>query len=93
MLTDSGGIQEETTFLGIPCFTLRANTERPITCEIGTNTLLGLEPERITEIPALLNRGLGRDHGIPEGWDGAAAGRIVDVMARTCLSAAQTAVI
>jgi UDP-N-acetylglucosamine 2-epimerase (non-hydrolysing) len=93
VLTDSGGIQEETTFLGIPCFTLRANTERPITCEIGTNTLLGLEPERITQIPALLDRGLGRDHGIPEGWDGAAAARIVDVLARTPLPATQTAVV
>ena len=54
MLTDSGGIQEETTYLGIPCFTLRDNTERPVTVRAGTNTLLGLAPERIAEIPALL---------------------------------------
>ena len=47
VLTDSGGIQEETTFLGVPCFTLRDTTERPITCSQGTNTLLGLAPERI----------------------------------------------
>ena len=46
VLTDSGGIQEETTFLGIPCFTLRDNTERPVTVELGTNTLLGLDPAR-----------------------------------------------
>ena len=47
MLTDSGGIQEETTYLGIPCFTLRDNTERPVTIRAGTNTLLGLDPARI----------------------------------------------
>ena len=81
MLTDSGGIQEETTFLGVPCFTLRANTERPITCTLGTNMLLGLEPERVTEIPSLLASGHGRDGRIPDGWDGAAAVRIVDVLA------------
>ncbi len=54
VLTDSGGIQEETTYLGLPCFTLRTNTERPITVEMGTNVLLGLAPERISEVPALL---------------------------------------
>ena len=54
VLTDSGGIQEETTYLGIPCFTLRDNTERPVTIRAGTNTLLGLDPARITEIPELL---------------------------------------
>ena len=54
VLTDSGGIQEETTYLGVPCFTLRDNTERPITVEAGTNTLLGLDPARIAELPALL---------------------------------------
>ncbi|HET9678057.1 MAG TPA: UDP-N-acetylglucosamine 2-epimerase (non-hydrolyzing), partial [Solirubrobacterales bacterium] len=54
VLTDSGGIQEETTYLGIPCFTLRDNTERPVTCELGTNVLLGLAPERILEVPALI---------------------------------------
>ena len=54
VLTDSGGIQEETTYLGLPCFTLRDNTERPITVSLGTNTLLGLEPARIGDVPALL---------------------------------------
>ena len=53
VLTDSGGIQEETTYLGIPCFTLRANTERPITLTAGTNTLLGLDPAAITRSPWL----------------------------------------
>jgi UDP-N-acetylglucosamine 2-epimerase (non-hydrolysing) len=83
VITDSGGIQEETTFLGIPCFTLRANSERPITCTIGTNTLLGLEPERIVDVPDLLRAVGSRKTEIPAGWDGHAAGRIVDVLART----------
>src|SRR6185503_9976099 len=51
VLTDSGGIQEECTYLDVPCFTLRDNTERPVTCDLGTNVLLGLAPERILEIP------------------------------------------
>jgi UDP-N-acetylglucosamine 2-epimerase (non-hydrolysing) len=85
VITDSGGIQEETTFLGIPCFTLRANTERPITCTVGTNTLLGLAPERIGEVPRLLAEARARTVGIPERWDGCAARRIVDVLARTRL--------
>jgi UDP-N-acetylglucosamine 2-epimerase (non-hydrolysing) len=78
VLTDSGGIQEETTYLGIPCFTLRDNTERPITVELGTNTLLGLKPERIAELPALIS---GRDSAeVPPYWDGAAAERLADVL-------------
>ena len=81
MLTDSGGIQEETTFLGIPCFTLRANTERPVTVENGTNVLLGLEPDRIPEIPTLIEEVRGRGAKTPELWDGRAAARIVDVLA------------
>ena len=71
MLTDSGGIQEETTYLGIPCFTLRDNTERPVTCEMGTNTLLGLAPERIAEVPDLLAERPPPTDGGPPGWDGA----------------------
>ena len=54
VLTDSGGIQEETTYLGVPCFTLRDNTERPVTIRAGTNTLLGLDPAAIGKIPAAL---------------------------------------
>jgi UDP-N-acetylglucosamine 2-epimerase (non-hydrolysing) len=80
-LTDSGGIQEETTYLGIPCFTLRDNTERPITCELGTNVLLGLAPERIAEVPALLAASRGRRATVPPGWDGSASDRVVDVIA------------
>jgi UDP-N-acetylglucosamine 2-epimerase (non-hydrolysing) len=78
VLTDSGGVQEETTFLGIPCFTLRDNTERPVTVRTGTNTLLGLDPERIATIPdALTER---RAPGRPPMWDGRAADRVVDVI-------------
>jgi UDP-N-acetylglucosamine 2-epimerase (non-hydrolysing) len=82
VLTDSGGIQEETTYLGIPCFTLRPNTERPITVELGTNTVLGLDPARILDVPELI-RSQPREGRIPPLWDGNASRRIVDVLART----------
>jgi UDP-N-acetylglucosamine 2-epimerase (non-hydrolysing) len=86
VLTDSGGIQEETTYLGIPCFTLRDNTERPVTIRAGTNTLLGLDPERITGIPDLLRAKPGGNSGgeqprRPDRWDGQAAQRVADVLA------------
>ena len=80
VLTDSGGVQEETTYLGVPCFTLRDNTERPVTISQGTNVLLGLRPERIPEIPRLLLRAHEGDRRIPEGWDGHAAERVADVL-------------
>ncbi len=80
VLTDSGGIQEETTYLGVPCFTLRANTERPVTIRAGTNTLLGLDPAAIAGIPAALaSRGEERPEPPPL-WDGHAAERIADVV-------------
>jgi UDP-N-acetylglucosamine 2-epimerase (non-hydrolysing) len=79
VLTDSGGVQEETTFLGVPCFTLRDNTERPVTVRAGTNTLLGLEPERIADIlPALA--AAPEPPEPPPGWDGRAAERVADVV-------------
>ena len=79
VLTDSGGVQEETSALGVPCFTLRDRTERPITVELGTNTVIGLSPERIVEIPALLERSkVGRP--IPL-WDGRAGERAAIVLA------------
>jgi UDP-N-acetylglucosamine 2-epimerase (non-hydrolysing) len=81
VLTDSGGIQEETTFLGVPCFTLRDNTERPVTVRAGTNTLLGLRPERIVEIPALVSGRPGGSPQAPERWDGRASERVADVLA------------
>jgi UDP-N-acetylglucosamine 2-epimerase (non-hydrolysing) len=84
-LTDSGGIQEETTFLGVPCFTLRDNTERPVTISMGTNELLGLRPERIADVPALISAARERPHRVPTGWDGRAAQRIVDALAEAPL--------
>ena len=80
VLTDSGGIQEETTYLGVPCFTLRATTERPVTVDVGTNTLLGLQPERIRELPDLIAAGADRPARVPYGWDGRAAERIADAL-------------
>jgi UDP-N-acetylglucosamine 2-epimerase (non-hydrolysing) len=81
VLTDSGGIQEETTYLGVPCFTLRANTERPVTVELGTNTLLGLDPAAIAEIPATLAARPTAPPEPPPLWDGHAAERIADILA------------
>ena len=81
VLTDSGGIQEETTFLGIPCFTLRDNTERPVTVRAGTNTLLGLDPARIREIPSLVAAAPAETPQPPPMWDGEAAQRITAVIA------------
>jgi UDP-N-acetylglucosamine 2-epimerase (non-hydrolysing) len=81
VLTDSGGIQEETTYLGIPCFTLRDNTERPITVEAGTNTLLGLDPVAISTIPAALAESSPERPDPPPLWDGHASERIADVFA------------
>jgi UDP-N-acetylglucosamine 2-epimerase (non-hydrolysing) len=80
VLTDSGGIQEETTYLGVPCFTLRANTERPVTVELGTNTLLGLDPAAIAEIPATLATRPSAPPEPPPLWDGHAAERIADIL-------------
>jgi UDP-N-acetylglucosamine 2-epimerase (non-hydrolysing) len=81
LLTDSGGIQEETTYLGVPCFTLRDNTERPVTIRAGTNTLLGLDPARIADIPGLLSERSGERREPPPKWDGRAAERIAEVLA------------
>ena len=84
VLTDSGGVQEETTFLRVPCFTLRENTERPITVAHGTNRLLGLRPEALARIPDWLSC-----ESVPlpppHGWDGHAADRVADVLLRTLL--------
>ena len=75
VITDSGGIQEETTFLRVPCFTLRETTERPITVSRGTNHLLGLDVERILDVPALM-ADVVVPLAPPKGWDGHAATRI-----------------
>jgi UDP-N-acetylglucosamine 2-epimerase (non-hydrolysing) len=81
VLTDSGGIQEETTYLGVPCFTLRDNTERPVTVRAGTNTLLGLDPGAIAGIPAALAARREAPSQPPPLWDGHAAERVADVIA------------
>ncbi|MGC1482763.1 MAG: UDP-N-acetylglucosamine 2-epimerase (non-hydrolyzing) [Candidatus Acidiferrum sp.] len=80
VLTDSGGIQEETTALGVPCLTLRENTERPITISEGTNQLIGTDPARIIAAAQAILTGKGKPGRIPPFWDGHAAERIVDVL-------------
>ena len=81
VLTDSGGLQEETTALGVPCVTIRENTERPVTVEEGSNVLVGTDPARIvTEVRRIL-RGEGKRGRRPHLWDGRAAQRIVEVLA------------
>ena len=79
LLTDSGGVQEETSALGVRCFTLRDSTERPVTVELGTNTVLGARPDRIAEIPSLLSRRHSRRGEIPL-WDGAAGPRAAEAL-------------
>ena len=80
ILTDSGGIQEETTYLGIPCVTLRTTTERPITTEIGTNYLIGDDLNKAKEICMQILSGNAKKGSIPEKWDGKAAERIVKIL-------------
>lgn len=80
VITDSGGISEETTVLGIPCFTLRDSTERPETITIGTNTLVGTSVENLkTAFGKFLSDGIAQS-GIPELWDGKAAERIIEIL-------------
>ncbi|MCQ8180313.1 UDP-N-acetylglucosamine 2-epimerase (non-hydrolyzing) [Methylomonas sp. SURF-1] len=82
VLTDSGGLQEETTALGVPCVTLRENTERPITVTEGTNTIVGSDPDKIMECVADILATGGKTGRVPEYWDGRAAVRIVDEILR-----------
>jgi UDP-N-acetylglucosamine 2-epimerase (non-hydrolysing) len=77
VMTDSGGMQEETTALGVPCLTLRHNTERPITVEEGSNTLVGTDPEAIIQAAQCILAGRGKAGRRPALWDGHAAERIV----------------
>jgi len=81
VLTDSGGLQEETTALGIPCLTLRENTERPITISEGTNLLVGSDKEKIISESKNILEGRGKSGRIPELWDGRASQRIVKIIA------------
>jgi UDP-N-acetylglucosamine 2-epimerase (non-hydrolysing) len=81
VITDSGGIQEETTFLGVPCLTLRENTERPITVTTGTNILVGQDMERLKAEVYHILAGNGKRGSVPPLWDGKAAERIADIEA------------
>jgi UDP-N-acetylglucosamine 2-epimerase (non-hydrolysing) len=87
VITDSGGITEETTVMGIPCITLRNNTERPETCTIGTNELIGTDPKNIKPALDKLFAGNWKKGGIPEKWDGKAAERIVDCLIAISINA------
>jgi len=82
VITDSGGIQEETTYMGVKCITLRENTERPITVEIGTNVLIGDDISKLNQIINDLNKEKLHDKKIPEKWDGSASERIVKIIAK-----------
>jgi UDP-N-acetylglucosamine 2-epimerase (non-hydrolysing) len=82
VLTDSGGIQEETTVLGIPCITLRENTERPITITMGTNVLAGNDPVRVREAAEAFLAGPPKGR-VPPLWDGSAGARIAEILIRT----------
>ena len=82
VLTDSGGIQEETTALGVPCLTLRENTERPITISQGTNLLVGTDPKKIVAAAKASLSGNGKAGRVPPLWDGQAAVRIVEILLR-----------
>ena len=83
VFTDSGGLQEETTGLGIPCFTIRENTERPVTVDEGTNTLIGASGKAILESYRNIKNGKRKKGRIPEMWDGRAAKRIVEILLNT----------
>ncbi len=80
VLTDSGGVQEETTALGTPCFTLRDSTERPVTVTHGTNTMVGADREVILREVLRALDGDSKRGNVPELWDGHTAGRVADVL-------------
>lgn len=81
VITDSGGIQEETTYLGVPCLTVRENTERPVTVEMGTNVLVGRDMERLRLETRRILRGETHSGQVPPLWDGHAAERIAALLA------------
>jgi len=80
VITDSGGVQEETTFLRVPCLTLRTTTERPVTVSVGSNVLVGEDVARLKDETVRVLNGQGKKGGIPPLWDGHAAERIADVV-------------
>jgi UDP-N-acetylglucosamine 2-epimerase (non-hydrolysing) len=80
VLTDSGGIQEETTFFGVPCLTIRENTERPITVDQGTNILVGTDSEKLVQESLKILDGHGKQGSVPEYWDDRVSKRIVEFL-------------
>jgi UDP-N-acetylglucosamine 2-epimerase (non-hydrolysing) len=83
VITDSGGIQEETTYLGVPCLTLRSNTERPLTVTMGTNILVGQDRKKLSSELLKIYEGKGKTGAIPPLWDGHAGERIADILLRS----------
>ena len=82
VMTDSGGIQEETTALSVPCLTMRENTERPVTVEVGTNYLVGTDPAKVVPVAREVLAGRAKKGALPELWDGRAAERIAEVLVK-----------
>src|SRR6266850_1466997 len=80
VITDSGGVQEETTFLGVPCLTMRDSTERPVTIEIGTNILVGRDMDRLRDEVTKIRAGASKRGAVPPLWDGHASDRIADAL-------------
>jgi len=93
VITDSGGITEETTVMGVPCLTLRDTTERPETITIGTNELIGTDPSKLKPALDRLFGGPWKQGGTPDKWDGKAGERIVSILARLLCTAEQRPVI
>jgi UDP-N-acetylglucosamine 2-epimerase (non-hydrolysing) len=83
VVTDSGGIQEETSYLGVPCFTMRQNTERPVTLTLGTNRLIGIDPAALESVPEEVERWEPPAAAEIPGWDGKAAERAAAILTRT----------
>ena len=81
MITDSGGVQEESTYLGVPCLTMRTSTERPVTVDVGTNQVLGNDTARLEQEVLAILEGRGKKGRVPELWDGKAAVRIAEALA------------
>ena len=82
IITDSGGIQEESTFLGVQCITVRNNTERPITVDVGTNQLIGTDLIQVEKVAIDILNGNLKKGNIPELWDGKTAERITELLVR-----------
>ena len=91
VITDSGGIQEETTYLGVPCLTLRNNTERPVTVECGTNAIIGQDGAKLRSELAKVLSGQKNSRKVPPLWDGRASERIADILEKTIGQAATAA--